>query len=84
LRRKPTGPQSFWRAGQQCIIKHLRTQPPSRPQAKQEMRMHLGVWGQRPQRESRGQRPLVPAAQARVQGSALPQSAQDASPARGN
>ena len=29
------------------------------------MRQHLGVWGVQPQRESRGQRPWVPAAEAR-------------------
>ncbi len=46
------------------------------------MRKHLGVWGQRPQRESRGQRPLVLAAKARVQGRALPPAEQAAPPAR--
>ena len=38
--------------------------------------------GAMPRQESRGQRPLVPAEQARVQGSALPPSAQDRPPRR--
>ncbi len=38
---------------------------PVPPAGEAEMRQHPGVWGRRPQRESRGQRPLVPAAQAR-------------------
>ena len=38
---------------------------PVPPAGEAEMRQHPGVWGRRPQREFRGQRPLVPAAQAR-------------------
>jgi len=41
------------------------TRSPVPPAGEAEMRQHPGVWGRRPQRESRGQRPLVPAAQAR-------------------
>ena len=60
--QKSTGPLSLWRAGQQSKNEQHRTQAPVPPAGEAEMRMHLGVWGQRPQRESRGQRPLVLAA----------------------
>ena len=49
---KPTGPQSFWRAGQQSKTSRNTPNPPSRPQARGDAQ-HLGAWGVAPAGDQR-------------------------------
>jgi len=81
-RQKTTRPALLLAGRAECTDRLDRTKSFVPAAGEAEMRQHLGVWGRWPQRESRGQSPLVHAAKARVQGRALPLSAQDAAPAR--
>ena len=62
--KKQTGLPSFWQPGLRRIHNNIAPSPPSRPQAKRRC-VSISGSGAQPQQASRGQRPLVPAAEAK-------------------